>query len=315
MHEVLFYAAGLRLPIVAVVANRSLASPVTIFADFKDSLAQRDTGWLQFYVESCQEILDSVLIAHRVAEDARVLLPVMVCLEGFVLSHLSEPVDIPDEEAVRAFLPKGPPKYPILDTQEPKAFNVMAFPDTYEEFERDKHISMLKAFDVLDEAYADFERIFGRRYQDIEAYRTEDADLVLVAMGTAAGTAIEVVDQLRSQGVRTGLVKVRTVRPFPYRQLEKALQGARGVGVLDRDISVGSTGILYQETLASLADLSPRPLVQDFILGLGGRDIHVGTLHKVADILGETMRQGHVAQPVIWADEKPELLKTWGLVG
>jgi len=314
MHEVLFYASGLRLPIVSVVANRGLASPVTIFADFKDSLAQRDTGWLQFYVESCQEILDSVLIAYRVAEDPRVLLPAMVCLEGFVLSHLSEPVDIPDEAAVQRFLPKGTPRYPILDVSAPKSFNVMAFPDTYEEFERDRHISMLKAFEVLEEAYDDFERIFGRRYRDVEPYRVDDAELVLVAMGTSAGTALEVVDELRDQGHKVGVVRVRTVRPFPYQSLAKCLQPAAIVGVLDRDISAGSTGILYQEVLASLAVQKERPLVQNFIVGLGGRDIPTRTIHQIIGTLQETRKQGRVDNPVLWPDENRELLKAWGLV-
>lgn len=315
MHEVLFYAAGLRLPIVNVVANRALASPVSIFADFKDSLAQRDTGWLQFYVESCQEILDSVLIAYRVAEDARVLLPAMVCLEGFVLSHLSEPVDIPSEESVKAFLPKGAPKYPILDVHNPKIFNVMAFPDTYEEFERDKHQSMLRALDVLEEAYADFAHIFGRSYRDVEGYRTEDADLILVAMGTAAGTAMSVVDELRLQGQKIGLARIRTFRPFAYRKLAEILQGGRVIGVLDRDISVGATGILFQEVLTSLANLSEPPLVQNFIAGLGGRDIHTGTIHLIANRMNETFNQGSVAQAVVWPDADLELVKTWGLAG
>ncbi len=315
MHEVLFFTSGLRIPMVAVVANRALASPVSIFADFKDSLAQRDTAWLQFYVESCQEILDSVLIAYKIAEDERVLLPVMVCLEGFVLSHLSEPVIIPDEKLVAEFLPKGAPKYPILDMNDPKIFNVMAFPDTYEEFERDKHMSMLKAFDVLEEAYADFERIFGRRYNDVEGYRTEDAEIILVAMGTSAGTAIEVVNERRARGEKVGLVRVRTFRPFPYQKLASFIKGAKVVGVLDRDISAGSTGILYQEVLASLANLPVRPLMQNFIIGLGGRDIHIGTIQKITNILEETVKQGSVNQDVLWPDENLELLKAWGLAG
>lgn len=315
LHEVLFYASGLRLPITAVVANRAIASPVSIFADFKDSLAQRDTGWLQFYAESCQEILDSVLIGYRVSEDARVLLPAMICMEGFVLSHLSEPVDVPDFDDVRKFLPKGVPKYPILDIRNPKVFNVMAFPDTYEEFEHDRHISMERAFEVLAEAYADFEKIFGRRYQDIENYRTDDADMILVAMGTSAGIALQVVDELRDQGKKVGSVRVRTFRPFPYKALMESIKNARIVGVLDRDISTGSTGILYQETLASLATLPNRPLLQNFIIGLGGRDIHTGTIHKIVGQLQDSMDKNLIVEPIIWPDARIDLLQSWGLVG
>jgi pyruvate ferredoxin oxidoreductase alpha subunit len=313
MHEVLFYASGLRNPIVAIVANRALASPVSIFADHKDSLAQRDTGWLQFYVESCQEILDSVLIAYRVAEDARVLLPVMVCLEGFVLSHLSEPVDIPSKQEVARFLPKNGPKYPILDVDDPKIFNVMAFPDTYEEFERDRHISMLNAFDVLGEAYADFNKQFGRNYQDVEPYRVEDAEIVLVAMGASAGTAMSVVDTLRQQGRKIGLVRIRTFRPFPRQQVAICLKKAQVVGVLDRDISSGSTGILYQEIAASLYNLPERPLLQNFIVGLGGRDINEHTITKITETLEETNRTKTMKEDVLWPDENKELLITWGL--
>ena len=313
MHEVLFYAAGLRLPIVSVVANRSLASPVTIFADFKDSLAQRDTGWLQFYTESCQEILDSVLIAYRVAEDSRVLLPVFVCMEGFVLSHLSEPVNVPNPETVAKFLSPCKPKYPIMDLNDPKIFNVMAFPDTYEEFERDKHISMLNAFDVLEEAYQDFEKVFGRKYQDLESYKMENAEIVLVTMGAAAGTAVPVIDQLRLQGVKAGLVRVRTFRPFPRTQLREILSNARVIGVLDRDISVGSTGILFQEIQSCLYNQPDRPLIQNFIAGLGGRDIHQGTILSIFETIMKTLQKGVVERNLNWPDENKEVLTIWGL--
>lgn len=314
MHEVLFWAAGLRTPIVMVVANRSLAAPVTIFADHQDSLAQRDSGWLQFYVESCQEILDSVLIAYKVAEDQRVLLPAMISMEGFVLSHVSEPVDVPDPEQVAAFLPKESPQYPTLDVDDPKIFNVMAFPRFYEEFVRDKQIGMMRALDVLEEAYAEFEGHFGRRYHDVEAYRVDDAEIILVAMGTTAGTTSMVVDELRERGEKIGLVKVRTYRPFPGQRVAELLGQAKAIGVLDRDISLGTTGILYQDVVSSLYNLSKRPLAQNFIVGLGGRDINRQTIIKVAEVLTETARRGDVSRSIIWPDENRELLRVWGLV-
>ena len=313
MHEVLFYASGLRLPIVSVVANRSLASPVTIFADFKDSLAQRDTGWLQFYAESCQEILDSILIAYRVIEDGRVLLPAFICMEGFVLSHLSEPVDIPDKDLVTAFLPRLAPQYPILDLDDPKIFNVMAFPDTYEEFERDKHISMRNAFKVLGEAYQDFEKIFGRHYGDIETYQTEDAEIVLITMGTAAGNAIPVVDQLRANGQKVGMIRVRTFRPFPIVQIQQELACAKIVGVVDRAISPGSSGILFQEITSCLINNPDHPLIQDFIVGLGGRDIHFDTISKIFLTLMDTLQKGYVPKTINWPDENREIMLAWGL--
>ena len=176
MHEVLPYAAGLRLPIVMIVANRSVASPVTIFADHQDSLPQRETGLLQFYLQDCQEILDITLMAFKVAEDSRVLLPVMVCFDGFFLSHISETVLLPDIDMVSSFIPKRRTQTPILDVDNPKAFNVMAFPEYFEEFQRDKHESMLRAEKVFDEAAEEFEKLFGRKHKRLETYRTDDAE-------------------------------------------------------------------------------------------------------------------------------------------
>lgn len=311
MHEVLFMASGLRLPIVMAVANRSLASPVSIFADHQDSLAQRDTGWLQFYVENCQEVLDTILLAYRVAEDQRVLLPVMVCFDGFYVSHISEPVDVPTSEQVKSFLPAFRTNYPTLDLTSPKMFNVMAFPDSFEEFQRDKHESMRKATKVIKEAMDHFAQIFGRNYGMIETYRTEDAELVLVGLGSMMGTVKASIDILRSEGLKVGMAKIKAFRPFPFAELAEVLQNAKAVGVLDRDISFGSTGIVYQEVLASLKHLEHEPLVLDLIAGLGGRDITVDTVVNSARLLQEASEAGYGKDRVIWVDANQDLLNTW----
>lgn len=313
MHEVVFYAAGLRVPMLMVVVNRSLLAPNTIYSDHQDSLAERDSGWLQFYVESCQEVFDSVLIAYKVCEDERVLLPAMVCMDGFFLSHLCERVDIPDPQKVATFLPKSSPKYPILDVQDPKLINNLVEPEFYEEFERHKHSSMLKAFEVLEEAYASFETTFGRRYEDVEGYRVEDADLVLVGMGTMAGTMSAVVDELRDQGARVGLVKVRTFRPFPTEKVTGLLAPATAVGVFDKHISFGSTGALYQEVIRSLYGQANQPLALDFIVGLGGRDVHRQTILNAVDVLRRAASAGHAEKTIYWPDENVELVRAWRL--
>lgn len=310
MHEALFMASGLRLPIVMAIANRALASPVTIFTDHQDTLAQRDTGWLQLYVEDCQEVLDTILLAYRVAEDRRVLLPVMVCFDGFYVSHISEPVDVPGVEQVREFLPAFQVNYPVLDLNEPKMFNVMAFPQFFEEFQRDKHESMMGAEQVIKEAMADFDRIFGRSYSMVETYRTEDADLILVGLGSMMGTVRTAIDGLRRNGLKIGMAKVKSFRPFPYRDLAAILRGAKVIGVLDRDISPGSTGIVYQEVLAALQGTGANT-VADFVVGLGGRDVTVDTVEKAGTILQQVANGKDLRQRVIWVDENRAVLDVW----
>lgn len=310
MHEILFMASGLRLPIVMAIANRALASPVTIFTDHQDSLAQRDTGWLQFYVEDCQEVLDTILLAYRVAEDSRVLLPVMVCFDGFYVSHISEPVEVPEAAQVREFLPKFKINYPVLDLASPKMFNVMAFPQFFEEFQRDKHESMVGSEQAIKEAMEEFARIFGRTYSMVETYRTEDADIILVGLGSMMGTVRSAIEGLRSSGLKIGMVKVKSFRPFPYDDLVQALQGAKVVGVLDRDISPGSTGIVYQEVLAALQGITSQSIV-DFVLGLGGRDVTIDTVEKASSILKQVLTGLELKQRVIWVDENREVLDVW----
>lgn len=317
MHEVLPYASGLRLPIVMAVANRSLASPVTIFADHQDSLPERDSGWIQIYVENAQEALDTLLIAYRLAEDPRVLLPVMVCLDGFFVSHTSEPVEIPEPDLVAKFLPAPVPRYPHIDLAEPKIFNVMAFPQYFEEFQRDKHESSCQAGVILQEIYDEFAAIFGRRYKTVDCYRTEDAELVLFGLGSMMGTAKEVVDELRAQGQRVGVARIACFRPFCHREIVAAARNAKKIGVLDRDISFGSGGIVYQEVLRSLY-INGRTLpALNFIVGLGGRDVSPQTIKRCFAILNED-KSGmgeNRWEDVVWVDENKNLLKEWGVGG
>ncbi len=313
LHEVLPYAAGLRLPIVMAVANRSLASPVTIFTDHQDSLPQRETGFLQFYLENCQEILDMTLMAYSIAENENVLLPVMVCFDGFFLSHLSETVDIPEIDRIDEFIPKTQPKTPILDVNNPKSFNVMAFPAFYEEFQRDKYVCMLNAARVFDESAARFQKIFGRQHKRLETYKTEDAEYLFVGMGAMMGTVRVAVDRLRAAGHRVGSVRIKCYRPFPVKEMAEIAAGCMSIGVLDRDVAYGTGGIVYQDICRSVHNCSGDPALVNFIVGLGGRDVTVKTLENCFQEMEKYNPKNHPVpgHDVCWPDANIPLWETW----
>ena len=311
MHEALYYASGLRLPLVMVVANRSMASPVSIFADHQDSLPQRDTGFLQYYAENCQDILDLVLIAYKVAEDKRVLLPIMVCCDGFYLSHVSEPVDVPAAENVQKYIPKREPNYPYLDINAPKLFNVMAFPEHFEEFQRDKYVGMEISASVFDEANEEFFKIFGRRHNRIETYCMEDAQYALVGLGSMMGTTRSVVDDYRKKGVKAGMISIKSYRPFPVHEVYEALKNCKCVGVLDRDVAFGSGGIVYSDVCRSMIHGKGNVNMLNFILGLGGRDVTQETLAGCFDRLICSDGADIAGNDVIWADENEALWQVW----
>jgi len=313
MHEVLHYASGLRLPLVMAIANRSVASPVTIFTDHQDSLPQRETGFMQYYCESCQDIFDLIIMAYKVAENEKVLLPVMVCFDGFFLSHISEPVEIPEYSLVDHFLPKLVPHYPFMDMENPKSFNAMAFPDYFEEFQRDKYISMAQAAKVFDQASSEFEEIFGRKHNRLENYKTEDADYILIGLGSMMGTVRTVVDDRRAQGQKVGLISIKSYRPFPVKEIVDASQNCNSIGVLDRDVAYGTGGIVYQDVGRSLYNGDARPVLTNFILGLGGRDVTKKTINKCFDLIVVNTEKGRVVagDDVFWPDANTELWNSW----
>jgi pyruvate/2-oxoacid:ferredoxin oxidoreductase alpha subunit len=283
MHELLHWAGAGRLPIVLVNVNRALAPPWSIYADQTDSLAQRDTGWMQIYCRSNQEVLDSVLLAYKVSE--QVALPTMLCLDAFLLSHTSEPVDVPDQTMMDAFLPPYRPAL-RLDPADPHAFGGLAGPDVFMEIRHATQVAMDEALRVIPKAGEEFGELVGRSYGLVEAYRVEDAEILLVAMGTIATTAEAAVDGLRETGIAAGLVRVRTFRPFPGEALATLLGGARKLLVLDRNLSLGSGGILATELRAALATHDLFPDIWSYIAGLGGRDVTpaalIGACREVA---------------------------------
>jgi pyruvate/2-oxoacid:ferredoxin oxidoreductase alpha subunit len=278
MHELLHWASGARLPVVMAEVNRALAPGWNIWADQTDSLAQRDTGWIQLYCETCQETLDTTLQAFCLAE--RVNLPVMVVLDAFFLSHTFEPVDIPDQDAVDRFLPPYQPRFAVTP-ENPCALSQLAPPNVYMEMRYSIHEAMQQTLDEFTAIEEDFENVFGRCHGAVEAIQCEDAQVILVTSGTITSTARQVIEELRSQGEKVGILKMKLFRPFPVSLVRQVLGCAKKVAVIDRNFSFGASGIFAQEVRAALYGLAERPTIFGFIAGLGGRDVTTGTLEEI----------------------------------
>jgi pyruvate ferredoxin oxidoreductase alpha subunit len=293
MHEILFVTSGLRMPVVMAVANRALSAPINIWNDQQDSVAERDSGWVQFYVESAQEAFDTVIQAYKVAENRKVMLPVMVCLDGYIISHVHEPVDFPEQEAVDRFLPPYRPRA-VLDPKKPVTIGPIGFPDSYMYFKEQQHQAMKNALQVIKTVNSEFKKSFGRGYGDglIESYRTSDAKCAIVAMGSVCGTIRNVVDELRKKGRRVGMVKVRTFRPFPATELAEACSKLKAIAVIDKNISFGQEGALFSELKSAL--FRKRVNVFGYIAGLGGRDITPNHIKRVFNNLGKTKATARV---------------------
>ena len=278
MHELLHWASGARLPVVMAEVNRALAPGWNIWADQTDSLAQRDTGWIQLYCETCQETLDTTLQAFLLAE--RVYLPVMVVLDAFFLSHTFEPVDIPDPGAVDRFLPPYEPRFAVTP-ESPCALGQLAPPNVYMEMRHSIHAAMQQTLDEFAAIEDDFADCTGRRHGAVEAIECEDAEVILVTSGTITSTARQVIEELRAKGEKAGILKIKLFRPFPVSLIRQTLGNAKKVAVIDRNFSFGASGIFAQEVRAALYALTDRPVVFGFIAGLGGRDVTSGTIEEI----------------------------------
>lgn len=276
--EMLYAIAGLRLPLVLVNVSRALAHPITLEPDHNDVLSARDTGFLQFHAETSQEVLDSILIAYRLAEHSKILLPVIINLDGFYLSFTREVVDIPNGDAVKAFLPAFEPAYPTLSDSQPVALGAAVLdPSLYTYF---KH-QMQRASDQAQSLYGDitdeFADRFGRRYRPVEAFMLDDADYVVVMTNSFATMGKAEIKRLRQQGKKIGLARLHMIRPFPMAVLQRLLAGRKGVAVIDQNISVGRGGILFSEIASTLYGMKERPpVLLSFIGGLGGRRFRPG---------------------------------------
>lgn len=278
MHELLHWAAGARLPIVMAEVNRALAPGWNIWVDQTDTLAQRDTGWIQLYCEDSQEVVDTTLQAYRLAES--VALPVMVVLDAFFLSHTYEPVDVPEQEQVDRFLPPYEARIQ-LDIKNPCSFGPLVPPAVYMEMRHDMAAAMetaLKSFARIEDEYAG---IFGRRYGAVEAIACDDAEIIFVTSGTITSTARLVLESLRGRGEKFGILKIKLFRPFPVEEIRTALKKAKKIAVIDRNFSFGASGIFAQEVRAALCNAPAHPPVFGYIAGIGGRDVTPEVLEEI----------------------------------
>jgi len=275
MHEVLYVASAMQLPVIMAVANRALSSPLNVWGDQSDLMSVRDTGWIQIVAANGQEALDNVICAFAIGEDRRVLLPVMVHVDGFFLTHVIEPVIMPDREEVRAFLP--PNDYPLpLDPERPVSMGAFAPPILYPETKKAQDVKLWASREVILEHWERFGKAFGRHYGPVQSYRTEGARTLLVTMGSISETASAAVDKMRDAGKDVGLVQLRLWRPFPFAELRSAVREADLLVVVDRAISFGGPGgPMCSEIRAALFHEEKRPRVTGFVAGLGGRDVTV----------------------------------------
>lgn len=281
MHEILHVVSGMRLPIVMNVANRALSAPINIWNDHQDSMSARETSWIQMYVESAQEALDTTIMAFRIAEDHKVLLPAMVCLDGFTLSHVYEPVDIPDQKSVDKYLPKFVPKF-RLDPKKPVTMGPIGYPDSFMVFKKQQHDALIDSLNIIKKAHSEFKSKFGRSYGNglVEPYRLKDADYVFVGLGTICGTARTVIDDMRSKGKKVGMLKLKTFRPFPEKDIINALKDKKAVVVFDRAVSFGQKGCVFSEFKAAFCDQKKKPVIHSIIAGLGGKDVTPGHIEN-----------------------------------
>ena len=295
MYEMLFVASGLRLPIVMANANRAMSAPINIWNDQQDTISVRDCGWLQFYCETNQEVLDYTIQAFKISESKGVYLPSIVCLDGYVLTHTIEPVEIPDKEAVEEFLPPYSPPF-FLDPKEPMTLGPLGDPSVYMEFRKEQQKGMEKAYEVIKKVNKEFEEQFGRSYGMIEEYNMENAEIALITLGSVAGTIKDVIDESKE---KVGLIKIRTFRPFPKEELIKALKDVSSVAVIEKDISIGlGEGAVFSELKGILYATNVHPKIINAIVGLGGRDV---TKEHIAKIIKECKKP---KQEVIWVGLK-----------
>ncbi|PIV64099.1 MAG: pyruvate ferredoxin oxidoreductase [bacterium (Candidatus Ratteibacteria) CG01_land_8_20_14_3_00_40_19] len=293
MWEVLNIASGLRLPIIMPMVNRSLSAPINIHCDHSDSMGARDTGWIQIFSESVQESYDNLLQAVRIAEE--MFLPVMVTTDGFILSHCLELIESLSDKEVKEFIGKYQPKNFLLDIEHPITIGALDLQDYYFEHKRQEAEAMIKSKEVILKVGEEFGEKFGRSYRLFEDYKISDSEVAIVVMGSTAGTAKTVVDQLREEGIKAGLLKLRVFRPFPAKELKEVLKNVKAIAILDRSDSFNAvSGPLFSEIRNVLYDLEERPKIVDYIYGLGGRDIGLKEIRGIYQELEEIKKTNKI---------------------
>ncbi len=292
MWEMLHIASGMRLPIAMTLVNRALSAPINIHGDHSDGMGSRDCGWIQLYSENAQEAYDNIFQAVRIAEHEDVRLPAMVCMDGFIISHSIESMEFLPDEVIRDFIGEFKPRHPLLDVDKPVTYGPLVLPDFYIEFKRAQHEAINRAKKVTLEVAREFEKISGRSYGLFEPYRLEDADIAVVLLNSAAGTAKDVVDAFRDKGISVGLLKPRLFRPFPYEEVAEALSNAKVICVFDRADSFGGFGPMYMEIASAMMASGSSPLMVNKIYGLGGRDFMPEDAEAVIKELTEILDTG-----------------------
>jgi len=293
MWEIVYIAASYRLPIVMPVINRALSGPINIHCDHSDTMGCRDTGWIQLFSENAQEVYDNMLQAVRIAEHPDVLLPVMVTFDGFIISHTAEVLEGLEDAEVKNWVGEYEPKYSLLNTDDPMTFGPLDLQDYYFEHKRQEVQGMWNAPAVIKQVGRDYGELSGRSYGMFESYELDDAELVIVALGSTCGTVKTVIDELREKGTKAGLLKIRSFRPFPEAEIAEALSGAASIGVLDRSISFGAPGgPVHKEIKAALFGTDARPTVVNYVYGLGGRDASQEHIRQVYSELAGLVGKG-----------------------
>jgi pyruvate ferredoxin oxidoreductase alpha subunit len=279
MQEVVFNIAGMRLPVMMVCANRAISAPINIWNDQQDSIALRDAGWVQLYAENNQEALDLIIAGYKIGENPKIMLPIMVCVDGFILTHGMETVDMPTQEEVDKFLPKYNPPYK-LDVENPMSLGLLGDPTVYLENRYALHKTLEEVIPEINKVGAEYKKAFGRdSIRLVEEYKLDDAEIALVAMGSVCGSIKDVVDQERAKGAKVGMLKIVSYRPFPGEAIKKALAKVSCVGILDKNISLGAAGAVYTEINSLMAGQNKK--VSGFVAGLGGRDITPQTIQEI----------------------------------
>ena len=298
MWEMIYIASSLRLPIVMSLVNRAVSGPLYILNDHSDAMGARDSGWIQLFSENNQEAYDNLIMAHRIAEHKDVLLPLMVCQDGFITSHSIENIELIEDEKVKEFVGIYKPEHYLLDAENPIAVGPLDLQGYLFEHKKQQAEAMKNAKKVILEVAADFEKMTGRKYGFFEEYKLDDAEIAIVCMNSTAGTAKYTVDKLREQGVKAGLLKVRVFRPFPAEEIAKSLKGLKAVAVLDKSDSLNAAGgALYEDVVSGLYQAQATIPVVNYIYGIGGRDTKVDDLEKVYNDLLEIAKDGKVENP------------------
>ncbi len=297
MHEMLYVASSSRLPITLACVNRALTGPININNDHSDSMGSRDAGWIQIYSENNQEAYDNFIQAVRIAEHKDIMLPAMVCQDGFITSHAVENIELIEDEKVKAFVGEYEPEDFLLNPNSPIAIGPYDTASFYLEHKRQQAEAMIKVKDIALEVAAEFEKITGRKYGLFETYKLEDADTALVIISSTAGTAKDAIDKLRAEGKKVGLLKIRLFRPFPKEEIAQALKHIKAIAVMDKCEGFSAAGgPLFAEVRSALYDLTEKPMAVNYIYGLGGRDVRTTDIESVYSALDAIVESGQAGE-------------------